>query len=117
MPYDGEPDYGICSDCGEECHTVRRDLGFGAYEYWGARGTHHDWRQVSPCREAKVVPGGCFTLSDDIRTARKTYTAAGGPISPGERYRCIISRHWRMGGPSWITTRRIKLPAPSTVAA
>ena len=43
---------GICSECGEICKVITIDEGIGDYEYWGARGTHHDYVQVSDCCHA-----------------------------------------------------------------
>ena len=37
---------GNCSSCEEEVEVVAADFGIGSYEYWGAKGTHHDWREV-----------------------------------------------------------------------
>lgn len=39
----------ICPECGEETRVVLMDFGFGAYEYWGARGVHVDKRWVMEC--------------------------------------------------------------------
>ena len=46
---------GYCDECGQECYGVLRDDGIGSYEYWGSRGTHHDWVAVSNCCEAKIL--------------------------------------------------------------
>lgn len=40
---------GTCPACKKECRVINEDCGIGAYEYWGARGVHHDWRQFSDC--------------------------------------------------------------------
>lgn len=40
---------GICPDCKKKCDAVAEDCGIGPYEYWGARGVHHDWRVFSGC--------------------------------------------------------------------
>ena len=45
---------GFCSHCGEECTSITRDEGVGAYEYWGSKGVHHDYVEVSPCCDAEV---------------------------------------------------------------
>lgn len=35
-----------CNECKKEVHFHTEDWGIGAYEYWGARGTHHEYVQV-----------------------------------------------------------------------
>ena len=45
----------ICADCKEECKVVLEDFGIGPYEYWGAKGTHHDYQAVSDCCECGEV--------------------------------------------------------------
>lgn len=40
---------GWCPSCGGERKRGEwEDMGIGAYEYWGAKGTHHDWQLVCP---------------------------------------------------------------------
>ena len=46
---------GWCEECGDACSGVLVDQGIGPYEYWGSRGTHHDWVVVSPCCEAGIL--------------------------------------------------------------
>lgn len=41
----------FCDSCKQEVHYHLEDWGIGAYEYWGARGTHHDWVRV--CDECR----------------------------------------------------------------
>jgi hypothetical protein len=43
---------GVCSECKQPAEFSLEDFGIGAYEFWGARGTHHDWQWVSECCEA-----------------------------------------------------------------
>lgn len=51
-PRDFEDDQhysGYCGNCGKfVSQTVTEDHGIGPYEYWGARGVHHDNREVCP---------------------------------------------------------------------
>ena len=47
-----ESAHGTCSDCKQSADFKLEDFGIGAYEYWGARGTHHDYQWVSTCCEA-----------------------------------------------------------------
>jgi len=35
---------GYCRFCKRNVRIGQRDCGIGAYEYWGHRGVHHDWR-------------------------------------------------------------------------
>lgn len=101
-----EAEEGICDCCGEACCPVLVDCGIGSYEFWGAKGTHHDWQALSPCCEAEVVEGGVSVIRRAIHTAKKEHN--GGKIKPGDRYLLIVKRHWRRDGPSWITTKKIK---------
>jgi len=39
----------FCSECHKPCKDVVRDFGIGAYDFWGATGSDHDWRNVSEC--------------------------------------------------------------------
>ena len=52
---DGDHIDGICADCGKPCTSITIDDGIGSYEYWGAKGTHHDYVEASPCCQAEVV--------------------------------------------------------------
>lgn len=52
---DDEHIHGWCEACGSECTSVTQDDGIGPYEYFGARGTHHDYVEVSPCCQAEVL--------------------------------------------------------------
>jgi len=38
----------FCDGCEQEVTPVLADHGIGAYEYWGARGVHHDYRPTCP---------------------------------------------------------------------
>lgn len=52
--------YAICKGCAQECNEVRRDFGYGPYEYGSERGVHHAWANVSDCCEAEV-----YKVSED----------------------------------------------------
>lgn len=52
----------ICMSCGDECREARVDFGIGPYEYWGDRGVHHDYANVSDCCEAEV-----YRISEQYR--------------------------------------------------
>ena len=39
----------FCNNCNQQVQYHIEDWGIGAYEFWGARGTHHDW--VAVCDE------------------------------------------------------------------
>lgn len=45
----------ICGHCGEPCGVQLVDEGYGAYEYWGARGVHTDVVAYSDCCQADVM--------------------------------------------------------------
>jgi hypothetical protein len=42
---------GWCPNCGTRVTGKWEDHGIGSYEYWGAKGTHHDW--VCVCLECE----------------------------------------------------------------
>lgn len=46
---------GKCPACGKQTQAHVEDQGIGAYEFWGARGIHHDYVIVSNCCE-EVMP-------------------------------------------------------------
>lgn len=94
----------ICNECGEECEAVYKDLGYGPYEYWGFRGTHHDYQFVSPCCDADVVEGQSRTISVTIRKARKDYPFQH--IERGMKYREIVTKMYKCNGPTWYVTKR-----------
>ena len=48
---------GICEACGKEANFKIEDFGIGAYEFWGAKGTHHDYQWISECCEAAPEEG------------------------------------------------------------
>jgi len=102
--YDDDRTRGICSDCGEECTAVMQDQGIGSYEYWGFKGTHHDWREVSPCCGEEVVGGGAKVIRKSEHTARKDHK--DGKVKKGDRYRVVVTYHWREDGPGWITEEK-----------
>ena len=52
-PYDGRTD--VCTHCEHAAEVVEVDCGIGRYEYWGAKGFHHDWQELSRCCEAPVT--------------------------------------------------------------
>ena len=95
----------ICSHCGHECDLIEVDNGIGSYEFWGACGVHHDYETVSDCCEEPVEEGGCSVVRTATHVARKAH----GAIQPGDTYRLTVYRHWRAGGPSWITTEKVRL--------
>lgn len=95
----------ICSHCGHECDLIEVDNGIGFYEFWGACGVHHDYAAVSDCCGEPVEEGGCSVVRTATHVARKTH----GAIQPGETYRLTVYRHWREGGPSWITTEKVRI--------
>ena len=49
MSIKGKYATGTCSECKQSANFGLEDFGIGAYEYWGARGTHHDYQWVSEC--------------------------------------------------------------------
>jgi len=98
---------GICEDCGHFCIAVVRDFGIGPYEYWGARGNHHDYQQVSPCCEVSIVEGDTKVIRTATHTARRDHR--DGKIKAGEKYHITVTKHWRKGGPWWITTTKRKV--------
>ncbi|MEI5996803.1 hypothetical protein H3V53_06195 [Paraburkholderia bengalensis] len=51
---DDEGKYGWCPQCECNVHSVRRDFGIGAYEYWGSREVHRDLRDVCPTCEGDL---------------------------------------------------------------
>lgn len=97
---------GICNDCGMECEPVRKDHGIGPYEFWGSRGTHHEYVYVSPCCGVEVVEGGNKLVRISNHTARRDHKQGG--IKKGDRYRVVVTRCWRHNGPHWISTQKIK---------
>ena len=95
----------ICSHCGHECDLIEVDNGIGSYEFWGARGVHHDYDAVSDCCGEPVEEGGCSVVRKATHVARKAH----GTIKPGDTYRLTVYRHWRENGPSWITTEKVRI--------
>jgi hypothetical protein len=97
--YDELPDVetGICTCCGQPCDVVTVDHGIGSYEYWGARGVHHDYHPGSSCCEADVAEEGDVVV--DVTThhrARKDHVDKRGRviIHAGRRYRKNYLRTW-----------------------
>jgi len=71
--FDGEdPMQGYCANCGKYVTAVKIDCGIGSYEFWGARGVHHDYRPGCPeCGEevnelATIPCHNCLYEMDDI---------------------------------------------------
>lgn len=100
---------GICADCGHACRATVIDNGIGAYEFWGARGVHHDYQQASPCCEAEVVEGGEKVVRKSIHVARRDHK--DGKIKAGDRYALTVYRTWRKDGPHWVHTKKVKIVA------
>jgi len=107
---------GICDSCGEECSSICVDQGIGPYEYWGAKGCHHDYQNVSPCCEDAVVPGGNKHISTTTHTSRRVHSADGDNtgnhhymIYPGDRYKKTVTFCWREGGAGWYKVTKIVL--------
>ena len=44
-----------CLACRQKCHVKQVDNGIGPYEYWGAKGVHHDYMLESRCCDSEVV--------------------------------------------------------------
>ncbi len=92
-----EAPVGICTECGAEADGVTVDEGIGSYEYWGMRGTHHDYRTVSKCCEADLAEeGGVVVDMTTEHTARKDHTNEHGRVivRKGHRYRKHYRRSW-----------------------
>lgn len=51
-----------CGECGKECSARLVDEGIGPFEFWGSRGTHHEYVVVSSCCEATVYEDKDLTL-------------------------------------------------------
>ena len=64
MAKNHEPGSGYCPVCGQQCAVLIEDNGIGAYEYWGAKGTHHDYQAVSAC---------CGEVIDDYEEQESEY--------------------------------------------
>lgn len=105
--HEEEMPHGICEACGSECTATVVDNGIGAYEFWGSRGVHHDYRQCSPCCEAEVVEGGEKIVRKAIHTARRDHK--DGRIKRGDKYALTVYRSWRQNGPSWVHTAKRKI--------
>ena len=96
----GEPDGpegGICTACGEECGGKVLDEGIGSYEYWGAKGVHHDYRTVSDCCEEDIAEEGSVVVDETkIHMARKDHLDSKGQVivHAGHKYRRRYFRSW-----------------------
>jgi len=64
------------------------DHGIGAYEYWGARGVHHDWGWED------IQLSSVFFEPGDIKTALRRHR----PGSSGRRFRKAVRRLRRRMG-------------------
>ena len=95
---------GVCESCGTECSAVMQDEGIGDYEYWGSRGVHHDWVEVSPCCGAAVVDGGNKVVKSVIRHAKKDHK--DGRVKAGQWYKETAIFKWRSGGPGWVEVEK-----------
>lgn len=109
--FDEDMPSGICDSCGEECTATVVDEGIGPYEFWGSKGTHHDYHVCSPCCNAEVVPGGSKLLRRVIRIAHKDHKVEFNklPIRAGDHYVETVCRNYREGGPSWFVVSKRKL--------
>jgi hypothetical protein len=93
---------GICSDCGHECIVTMHDHGFSH-----AFGYHHDWQAGSSCCGEEVIDGGCALLRVNRHVARKEHHGERlTKILPGDTYEVSVYKHWKAGGPSWITSEK-----------
>lgn len=50
---------GTCPACNKKTKCHVEDFGIGSFEFWGARGVHHDYVLVSNC---------CREAVDDVET-------------------------------------------------
>jgi len=88
---------GICTCCGDQCEGMLVDEGIGSYEYWGAKGVHHDWVCVSRCCEAPIAEeGGIVVNIFTTHVAKKKHKNCAGRIciKPGEKYVKHYRRSW-----------------------
>lgn len=53
----------LCGACKLPNDGGMTDFGIGGYEFWGERGTHHDWQFVSLCCEAGFVENSAKGVS------------------------------------------------------
>ena len=95
---------GICDCCGQPATLARVDIGIGPYEFWGQRGFHSDVRTLTPCCESTLTPGGCREVENDVHVARRDHK--DGKVKAGQRYRRIVRKLWRDGGPMWFVTEK-----------
>ena len=61
----GDPETGICSDCGQPAPGTWINIGIGPYEYWGSRETHTDWRWASKCCGAELLDERTYEDGED----------------------------------------------------
>ena len=88
---------GICTCCGEKVTGEWMDQGIGSYEYWGARGTDHDWQCLSPCCEDVIAEvGGVLVDETTTHTARKNHTDQWDRVivRAGQKYRRRYLHSW-----------------------
>jgi hypothetical protein len=109
--FDGSPDPGICVSCGREVTPEWVDEGIGPYEFWGDKGTHHDWCCKSPCCGAEVVEGEEHLVSKTVHTARKDHKIGdiNGAIKRGDRYRKWVYVSWIRGGRRFYNVEKLKI--------
>ena len=55
-----------CAECCDECTPRVSDEGIGNYEFWGAKGTDHNYQLKSDCCDASVTDS-----SGDFVSARE----------------------------------------------
>ena len=96
----------ICDCCGHEAEPVKVDMGIGPYEFWGARGVHHDYQTVTKCCEVNAVDGACKLVSVRTHIAKKNH---GLSIKPGDKYQIKTYRSYRSGKGSWYHSTKRKI--------
>lgn len=97
----------ICSACGEECSTHTVDEGIGSFEFWGERGVHHDYHEVSKCCDSDVADGGNKIVENSVHVARRDHK--DGKVKAGEKYRRVVEYRWRANGPGWFVVFKFRL--------
>ena len=91
---------GICTGCGCACGGKVVDEGIGSYEYWGFRGSDHDYVVVSDCCEEPIAEDGGVVVDERVvHLARKDhYNPRTGKVivHAGRRYvRRYVRTWWR----------------------
>lgn len=98
---------GICEGCGNFCQATVVDMGIGPYEFWGERGVHHDYHDLSPCCHRSLVEGGEKLIRQSTHVARKDHK--DGKIKKGDKYKLLVFRTWRKDGPHWVHVTKKKI--------